>query len=399
MLTIVGGGSTGLITLSFLAGKGLSCKVYEATDRIGGILRDVGSQNSNYFSGCQYLNPNSDWFSSLPDYDFVTFNQSYASYTDLFGIESISHEFSGPVYEGHIPPINIDINLPNSAHDKIVGYPSSIKEGLLNWLVMLGINPMNLHSSSLKALGVGRVEFRSNREKVESLRVKNPLLSEFYGIPFANHGLEVPAVIPRFGFSRYFDDCLSIRFRESIIKLAAVQIKYQSNSFVLKSKKAPEIESEKILWSGNPNPIFRSLGMDVLDSFNFKCQLICGEVKHWNNEPFYVQVFSKNTKVIRIYLYELNGIGRFTIEKAYGVESIENTCQVAEEILAKLGLVVGLEPRGIWVQNRFHLLTINDYESLAKLDHILQDTNLISGSWRNYNRDSKISSIVASYLG
>jgi hypothetical protein len=168
---------------------------------------------------------------------------------------------------------------------------------------------------------------------------------------------------------------------------------------VLKSKKAPEIESEKILWSGNPNPIFRSLGMDVLDSFNFKCQLICGEVKHWNNEPFYVQVFSKNTKVLRIYLYELNGIGRFTIEKAYGVESIENTCQVAEEILLKLGLAVGLEPRGIWVQNRFHLLTINDYESLAKLDHILQDTNLISGSWRNYNRDSKISSIVASYLG
>ena len=139
--------------------------------------------------------------------------------------------------------------------------------------------------------------------------------------------------------------------------------------------------------------------MDALNSFNFKCQLICGELKHWDQEPFYVQVFSKNSKVLRIFLYETNGIGRFTIEKAYGVESTENTCKFAEEILFKLGFEVGLEPRGTWTQNRFNLLTVNDYESLTKLDYILQDTNLLSGSWRNYNRDSKISNIIASYLG
>ena len=80
----------------------------------------------------------------------------------------------------------------------------------------------------------------------------------------------------------------------------------------------------------------------------------------------------------------MNGISRFTIEKVYGAESIEDTCKFAEEILFKLGLEVGLEPRGIWTQNRFNLLTVNDNESLAKLDHILQDTNLLSGSWGSY---------------
>ena len=399
MLTIVGGGSTGLITLSVLLEKGFNCKVYEATDRVGGILRDVSLQNSFYFSGCQYLNTNNDWFSSLPNQDLLRFNQNFASFTDLFGLDSISREFSGPVYDGHIPPLDIDVNLQNSAYDKIVGYPSLVKEGLLNWLMMLGINPRNFHTSSLKPLGVSRIQFRVHEEKVESLRSKNPSLSEYFGIPFANHGLEVPAVIPRFGFSRYFDDHFDVVYRESITKLAPVQIKYQSGSFILKSNKAPEIESRKILWSGNPNPIFRSLGMDALDSFNFKCQLICGEVKHWSQEPFYVQVFSKNSKVLRIFLYEMNGISRFTIEKVYGAESIEDTCKFAEEILFKLGLEVGLEPRGIWTQNRFNLLTINDNESLAELDHILQDTNLLSGAWGSYNRDSKISKITTSYLG
>ena len=399
MLTIVGGGSTGLITLSVLLEKGLNCKVYEATDRIGGILRDVSSQNSNYFSGCQYLNTNNDWFSSLPNQDLTRFNQNYASFTDLFGMDSISREFSGPVYDGQIPPSVLDTNLQNSAHDKIIGYPSSVKEGLLNWLTMLGINPKNFHASSLKPLGVSRIQFRSHEEEVQRLRSKNPLLSEYFGIPFANHGLELPAVIPRYGFSRYFDDHFEVRYRDLIAKLTPVQVEYQSGSFMLKSKKAPEIESGKILWSGNPNPVFRSLGMDALDSFNFKCQLICGELTHWDQEPFYVQVFSKNSKILRIFLYEMNGIGRFTIEKAYGVESSEDACKFAQEILFKLGFQVGLEPRGIWTQNRFNLLTVNDYESLAKLDHVLQDTNLVSGSWRNYNRDSKIAHIIASYLG
>jgi hypothetical protein len=399
MLTIVGGGSTGLITLSVLAKKGLNCKVYEATDRIGGILRDVSSQNSHYFSGCQYLDTNNDWFDSLPDQDLLGFNQSYASFTDLFGMDSISREFSGPVYDGHVPPLGIDLDLQNSAHDKIMGYPSVVREGLLSWLTMLGVNPRYFHTSSLKPLGASRIHFRSHEEKVKSLRAENHLFSEYFGIPFANHGIMLPAVIPRFGYSRYFDDHFGVKYRESIAKLTPVQIKYESGAFILKSNKAPEIESEKILWSGNPNPIFRALGMDALDSFNFKCQLICGEVKHWDQEPFYVQVFSKNSKVLRIFLYEMNGISRFTIEKAYGVESIENTCQFAEEILFKLGLNVGLEPRGIWTQNRFNLLTVNDYESITKLDNILQDTNLLSGSWRNYNRNSKISSITASVLG
>ena len=161
MLTIVGGGSTGLITLSVLLEKGFNCKVYEATDRVGGILRDVSLQNSFYFSGCQYLNTNNDWFSSLPNQDLLRFNQNFASFTDLFGLDSISREFSGPVYDGHIPPLDIDVNLQNSAYDKIVGYPSLVKEGLLNWLMMLGINPRNFHRTvqvpTVSALTVARV--------------------------------------------------------------------------------------------------------------------------------------------------------------------------------------------------------------------------------------------------
>ena len=119
---------------------------------------------------------------------------------------------------------------------------------------------------------------------------------------------------------------------------------------------------------------------------------------NWNDGPFYVQVYSRKSKVFRIYLYKLNGVCRFTIERAYGPESIESSCDFAEEILSKLDLQVKLVPRGIWKQNRFNLLTLKDYEALTSLDHFLKDTNLISGAWRENNRSSKISTIVASYV-
>jgi hypothetical protein len=396
MLTIVGGGSTGLFTLSAMLKEGSECKVYEATDGIGGILRDVRWQNSHYFSGCQYLSPNNGWFNSLPNQDLLSFNQSYASFTDLFGPESISKEFSGPVYDGSLQPLDTNINFQNSIYDKICGYPSPVKEGLLNWMTSLGISPRTFHALSLKPLGVSRVHFRSHDERVKGWREKDPFLSEYFGIPYVNHGPKMPVAIPNSGFSRYFDDDFYNQYRESIIKKSAIKIKFDSGTFILKSDKTPEIDSEKILWSGNPNPVLRALGIKALDSFNFKCQLICGEIRNWDGDPFYVQVYSKNSKVLRIYLYKLNGVSRFTIERAYGMESIESTCEFVVDILSKLNLQVNLEPKGIWKQSRYNLLTINDYQSLTNLEYFLQDTNLVSGAWQEYDRNSKISKIVAS---
>lgn len=398
MFTIVGGGSVGLGTLSLLLEQGSECKLYEATDRIGGILRDIKSQDAYYFSGCQYLTKSSLWFNSLSRKDLLEFNQSFASFTDLFGPKSISREFSGPVYDGILQPLDMKINLQNSIHDKIMGYQPSVREGLLNWLTMLGVNPRDFHAASLKPLGISRIHFRSHDEKIYSWRKEEPSLAEYFGIPFANHGSELPAIIPRFGFSRYFDEHFYTKFKESIIKNSSVQIKFHSGTFKLKSNKSPEIESRKILWSGNPNPILRALGAESLDSFNFTCQLICGEVRNWDGDPLYVQVFSRQSKVLRVYLYKLNGVSRFTIERAYGSESIKSSCDFAEEILSMLDLQVTLEPRGVWKQSRFNLFTLRDYKSIADLDHFIQDSNLISGAWLEYSRDSKISKIVTKYF-
>jgi hypothetical protein len=398
MLTIVGGGFTGLTVLSVMIKKGLDSKVYEATDSVGGILRDVISQNSNYFAGCQYLSTSSDLLNLSPSDDFLHFNQSFASYTDLFGKESISHEFSGPVFDGNLSFQDVRLNLEHSIYSKLIGYPSPVQEGLLNWMIKLGVDPRNFHAQSLKPLGVSRVHIRAHDDEVESMRIKDPKLSDYYGIPFTNHGLDMPAAVPRFGFSRYFDDTFVPNYKDSIFTRTSMKISYKAGSFLLKTNKALEIDSQRILWTGNPNPIFRSLGMEALDSFNFKCQLICGEVKNWNQEPFYVQVYSKNSKVLRIYLYELNGVGRFTVEKAYGSETIESTCEFVEQVLNKLEIKVKLEASGIWIQNRYNLFTLRDYESLVNLDLLLPNTNLLSGSWRKYGRDSKIAGIVADYF-
>jgi hypothetical protein len=398
MLTIVGGGFTGLTTLAVMLDRGVDTKVYEATDSVGGVLRDVISQTSSYFAGCQYLSTNDDWLNLSSNNEFLQFNQSFASYTDLFGKESISREFSGPVYDGKLNFQNVPVDLEHSIYSKLSGYPSPVQEGLLDWLIKLDVDPWNFHTTSLKSLGVSRVHIRAHDDEIESLRAKDPQLSDYFGIPFTNHGSEIPAVIPRFGFSRYFDETFVPKYRDSIFTRTSMKISYKSGSFELKSNKALEIVSERILWTGNPNPIFRSLGMEALDSFNFKCQLICGEVKNWNGEPFYVQVYSKNSKVLRIYLYELNGVGRFTVEKAYGSESIESTCGFVEQVLNKLEIKVRLEPRGIWTQNRYNLFTLRDYESIVNLDLFLPNTNLLSGSWLKYGRDSKIAGIVANYF-
>lgn len=384
--------------MSVILEKNLRCKVYEATNRIGGVLRDVEWENSYYFSGCQYLSTDNVWFKSIPGEDLLSFNQTYASYTDLFGAESISRNFSGPVCDDELISADFEIDLQNSVFDKLMGYPSLVKEGLLNWLTMLGVNPRNFHAASLKPLGASRVHFRSQDEKVDSWRKKEPLLAEYFGIPFVNHGLEMPAVIPRYGFSNYFDNSFYSKYISSITKDSPVKIKFHSGIFKLTSNKSEEIDSKNILWAGNPNPIFRALGNSPLESFNFKCQLICGEVTNWDDEPFYVQVYSRKSKVLRIYLYKLNGVSKFTIERVFGPESVEDSCVFAEEILGKLNFQVKFVPRGSWKQNRFNLFTLKDYHSLTNLEHFLKDTNLISSAWQDNNRSSKISKIVNSYV-
>ena len=88
-IAIVGGGITGLATKALV--NNANVVLYEASNRLGGILKDYKIDKSSFFTSCQYFSGESSWFERMDLFsDFYEFSHTYGSYTDIFGSETLS---------------------------------------------------------------------------------------------------------------------------------------------------------------------------------------------------------------------------------------------------------------------------------------------------------------------
>jgi hypothetical protein len=131
-----------------------------------------------------------------------------------------------------------------------------------------------------------------------------------------------------------------------------------------------------------------------LDSHNLKCKILVGEINIPIDKPFYIQVYSKKSNILRIYLYKIKDKSCFTIEKIEDEEPTDDTIKFARKLLELFGIIALLDLKTEKKQNRYILLTLNDYKSLKNLNQILSGTNLIPAGWHLFGRDSKISFVL-----
>jgi hypothetical protein len=394
-IAVIGAGSVGISVKYFLNRKQIDSTLYEATNNIGGILRDITVEGMNFFAGCQYFSNKEIAYEFMPKTGLKSFVYAYGSYTDIFDEISVSTEFVGPTMKKQIE-LNTprDVNsLDISVEEKLKEYPPFIGFALQNWLAGIGINSSQMHQSSLLGLGAIRVYLPNQIEDVQIMRRDRPSASNFYGLLYSNYSQDDTFSVPFDGFNSYLDSNVLPEIIKDTDTNVSLKIEINKTGFRLRGNKALK-PYDKIIWTGNPNPILKCLNLPKLDSHNLKCKILVGEINIPVDKPFYIQVFSKKSNILRIYLYKIKNKSCFTIEKIEDLEPPDDTVKFAIDILESFGIIALLDLKTEKKQNRYVLHTLDDYKSLKALNQILSSTNLIPAGWHLYGRDSKVGFVL-----
>jgi len=394
-IAVIGAGSVGISVKYFLNSKQIDSTLYEATNNIGGILRDITVEGMNFFAGCQYFTNKEIAYKFMPKTGLKNFVYAYGSYTDIFDEISVSTEFVGPTMKKQIE-LNTpkDVNsLDISIEEKLKEYPPFIGFALQNWLAGIGINSSQMHQSSLLGLGAIRVYLPNQIEDVQIMRRDRPSASNFYGLLYSNYSQDDTFSVPYDGFNSYLDSIVLPEIIKDTDTNVSLKIEINKTDFRLRGNNALK-PYDKIIWTGNPNPILKSLNLPKLDSHNLKCKILVGEINIPVDKPFYIQVFSKKSNILRIYLYKIKDKSCFTIEKIEDLEPPDDTIKFAIDILESFGIIALLDLKTEKKQNRYILHTLDDYKSLKALNQILSSTNLIPAGWHLYGRDLKVGFVL-----
>ena len=100
-LNIIGGGFTGCILALNRCNEFEKIIIFDSSSSIGGVLKDDKIKNDIFFRGCQFLDPETEWFQKLneiPELKFIQFRHIYGSYTHLDDKVFISNNVAGPIF-------------------------------------------------------------------------------------------------------------------------------------------------------------------------------------------------------------------------------------------------------------------------------------------------------------
>ena len=392
---IVGGGVTGLAVANSIEGE--SVTLVEATKNLGGVLRDLCVEEEFFYSSCQYFNGGTKWSESLGLASlFYQFDHRYASYTDIFETPTVSVEFAGPVYDGQVVELDYTRRVYESnLAERLALYPTILSRGLKRWFEYIGVDIQTTHYSTAKNFQADRVYLKSQRESVEAQKKNSQLIDEMYGIPKCHVGRELlKAYLPRLGFNYVFD-CHYKKSAPNInIKTSTtVNCELKNNVLALKSK-AESFNPDLIIWTANPTKLLAQVFNSRLDSQRVPVEVMCGYLDRAVDAPLYIQVFSTQSRVLRIYVYNLRGRGCFTIEKAKDNQTeddVLNFCQMVTDNLLTQKFTAASTRH---LNFRYDCYTVNDYNLLSTLNSQETVKNLIVADYLVNGRDQRINSIM-----
>lgn len=399
-IAIVGGGSVGLSLAYEIFRARNQVSIFEASDKLGGILRDKVAKDSIFFNGCHYFNPVANSYKNFPKQKLIEFTHNYGSYTDIFSEETISYDFAGPTVSSkvEIPSVEQSQLSCTSVLDKLKLYPDLINKGLSSWLYSFGLDPNTLHKKSLEAFNAERIMLDKQIEEVGILRLSNPYMSDLYSLPHVNFlkGEQV-ASIPIHGYDSYIDTQLGPSLPATVFYKSKISVGLEDGNIGLVHNGKSVGFYDKIIWTSNPNPLFRKFTGERLDSLGLDFQVVVGYCGFKVPQPFYIQVYSKNYKVLRIYIYQLNGEAKFSIEQVFEgdkPEFMRSNVEFAADVLCKFGFFGTLHPIASFRSKRYDLFSCRDYNLLDSFSKTLESSTIVPGSWTEYGRDLKLKSIL-----
>ena len=391
-IIIVGGGYTGIAIKGYFKSKDI--KIYEASNKIGGILKDFQISNNFFFQSCQYFNSNSFSANKLElTGDFYKFDHNYGSYTDIFGEKIICKNFAGPVYPGSINIKPIKTKNFKSLKDRINIYPTEISFFLSQWFKKIGVNIEEAHHTVGAGFQASRIYCVDMIEKIKSIKKSSNIADQLYGLPRNNINLnKLQSLLPVSGFNKYFEHLENL-WKENIkLKTICKPIKF-NNKVYLKYGDKSECPNMTI-WTANPTPLFKQIFDVKLDSNKHHAETLFGFLDKEIARPFYIQVFSQYSNILRIYIYNINNRGCYTIEKAFDDTDDRTVVRQAQKIISNFFSVKLLKNLARNRSLRYFVYTVRDYELINYYRKNNNIDNLIFTNFLSYGRDDKVKSII-----
>jgi hypothetical protein len=405
-IIIVGGGISGCVSAYYLSCKGHKVEIYEKSGNIGGIMRDHDFDGEIFFSGPHYLNPDIFWTKDVIKQKnnknlLKKINFSYGSYTNLFKEIFFSKNFAHPVTRKKFLGLkkNEKIKEILLLQDRFNHYQKTISTALIKWCKNFTDQFDILHSNCRDILAVGKILFINDQKKISSLKKKNKLEDDLLGIPNLNYR-KIKAYVPPKGYNFFFEKLLIFLKKKKVsIKLNShVQIK-KDNKKILFINKGKELKADYFIWASNPVPLFKTLKDNNIDNPFTRAFLAFFKVKDNPNKvkDIYIQVFSNKTLMTRVYIYNIHGITKVTVEGIYSKKKsqLSNIVKYTNEILKQIDPKIKLS-KEIKIKKivKHNLLTVSDYNSFLNFKDDSKKNGIISGAWHINTREKKIDKII-----
>ena len=399
-ITIIGAGITGIYAAILLSNKGHSVSVYESKKEAGGILRDLNNNENKFFKACQLINAKSIWFKYLKNISkvkFDTLSPSYGSYVENNNEITFSEKFSVPVFKKIDIKKKMSGKKSTSLKDRINLYDTKSKNFLESFLSQFNIDTSTINSNCAINLQVNRITSLSQLDKLKIIKDNDLTYDEIYAIDLEKlMNLSYTIALPQKGYDNFFDtlvqtqkDKINFYFNEKIKPI------WTNGKLSIKTKNN-DIESDYILWTGNPTPLLNSFSIKKMNSAIIKVRQISFNLSSSNKNFFYIQIFSLILPIYRIYIYQINNIKKISIEMIKCEMEVNTIIQKLKKILKVFNISIIIDLNSISESNyiRHDLITLNDQKLIDNLNNYKNEEKLIEMPWDIYGRDAKINHIV-----
>ncbi len=394
-IVIVGSGITGLSAALYAINKKLDVEIFDTKPDAGGILKDTNVEDKNYITGCQYLMKNSFWYKFSPKEITKELRETkinYMSYCDIFNNKNkILRNYPDLFFENKVKLKTNKVNF-KSLFGRCSHYPSEISAPLLKWLKRFDINSKILVSDSNRnGLMFSRIFLQKNNE-IKNLKKKNKVVDDLYGIP-RKKSESLKGLLPLNGYDFFFRKFINYLENKNVkfnFQTPVVPI-WKNNKVSIKFK-GKIVESDYVLWTGNPVPLIKNFNSKFLDSTYFKVRVLTFKVDGNFKNDFYIQVYSKKNNILRLFFYSKNDGNYCSLECFDENYSTKNICNNANKIvqLFKKNLFIKNNVLSDTLQKRFSLLTIKDNKILKNFKKEVKNSNLIPSPWEFYSSQKKL---------
>lgn len=270
---------------------------------------------------------------------------------------------------------------------------------LMGWVEKFGVAPEAISSNNASAIQISRIYLSGADGAVQSLKRHNKTWDNLLGLPRSKRdvsNLHESCLLPRTSYTAVFSSILQDLSEKGVnVQLGTpITIKRQNQNKPLLAMRGKNISYEKLIWACNPVPLLLAMGLGRLDNPFGKANVIFMECK---NEvqfpaPFYVQVFSPDIPIFRIYVYVMGGRYLATVES---FESLDNNVQAAQyvnKILGRFDLKTNFSAVDCVKQKRHIFYTPRDLARFIKFDQHpnVKSGEIINAGWAEYARDKKV---------